>query len=117
MTQETASLWGYLSPSGRLLPSTLRHKAGDCDSALLKTGIKHRGISPDQCSLVNVSVEYESHSQTNGAAATRWEEDAARTISAYLTTGMHHMTPQGQSAIAAIIAGFSSWPTEKLLDT
>ena len=31
-------------------------------------------------------------------------QQAAQAISLYLQTGMHHSTPDGQSAIAAIIA-------------
>ncbi len=31
-------------------------------------------------------------------------QQAARELSAFLTTGMHHSTPEGQTAIAGIVA-------------
>ncbi len=36
-TEFPRKLNAFMSPSGNLLPSTIRERAGDCESALLKT--------------------------------------------------------------------------------
>ena len=55
--------WAYLTPNGELIPSTIREKPGDSESALLRSGIKYRGISPKACREVRVEVSYPLLSQ------------------------------------------------------
>ncbi len=48
-------LWAYLSPTGELMPSTIREKQGDSQSALKKCDMKYRDRL-ESCQPVRVSV-------------------------------------------------------------
>lgn len=49
-------MWAYLSPTGELLPSTIREREGDSDSCLKKGNAKYRHNIND-CIKVNVLVD------------------------------------------------------------
>jgi hypothetical protein len=49
-------LWAYLSPTGELMPSTIREREGDSESALAKHGARYR-CNTDDCIKVQVVVD------------------------------------------------------------
>lgn len=47
-------LWGYVSNRGELLPTTIREKAGDAESALKKS---YHHYKAQDCRLVRLRIE------------------------------------------------------------
>ena len=54
-----AEMWAYFTKDGSLLPSTIRQRRGDCDSALRKTGVKYRGKKFEECINKKVRIYWD----------------------------------------------------------